>query len=57
MMVQDEIRMKETYRERSIIKSIILVALKEVRITIGVLQGSINVIWDAFPVGDWLGIC
>ena len=44
------------YRKSSIIETIVLVSLKEVCKTIGVLQCRIQIIWQSLPIGNGLGI-
>lgn len=45
-----------TYWECSIVKSIVLVSLEEVSIPVCVLQGGIDVVGNAFPVGYWFRV-
>lgn len=41
-----------THREGSVVESVILIAFEEVSVAIGVLQSSVDVVGDSFPVGD-----
>lgn len=45
-----------TYTERSVIKSPIRSSFEEVRVSIRILQGGIDVVRDAFPVRERFGV-
>lgn len=45
-----------TYAERPVIKPPVLSTLEEVSVAISVLQGSVDIVRNAFPVGERLGV-
>ena len=49
--------MQSTYLEGPIIESPILSILEEISKSILILECIVNIIWDAFPVGNRLRIC
>lgn len=48
---------ESTHRECPVIKPIVFVAFEEVRVSIGVLQCRIYVVWYTFPIRQWFRIC
>jgi hypothetical protein len=41
------------YPERSVVESVVVAVLEEVRVAVGVSQGVIYIIGYPLPVGDW----
>lgn len=56
VLTSSEVWLQMTYSESSIVESVVLVSLEEVSVSVGVLEGGINVIRNAFPVAEWFRI-
>lgn len=50
------INLSSTYRESSVVESVIYSAFEEIRFLVSPLKSSINVTWQTFPIADILRI-
>jgi hypothetical protein len=45
------------HREGSVVESVVVPSFEEVRVAIGVLKGSVQIVGYSLPIGDRLRIC